>query len=478
MNIQNWIEEHRSEFIEISDRIWRYAELSHEEEKSADVLIKMLEHYEFSIKKNIGDLPTAFIASWGSGKPVIAILGEYDALPGLNQDTVPYKKPLEEGKNGHGCQHNLLGAGSLAGVIAVKQYLKNKNINGTIRYYGCPAEEAGAGKTFMVKAGVFDDVDIALCWHPASVTAVWNINVLANFSVLFRFHGKTAHAALDPYNGRSALDAVELMNVGANYLREHIIPEARIHYVITNGGGQPNVVPAKAESWYYIRAPTLPQVKEIYERICNIAKGAALMTETETEIIFLKGVSNLILNKTIENVIYEKLQEVGAPKFNKEETEFGEKIKKSVGEKAMGAFMPLLKQLNIPQEFIRVFKDCIFFEEVLPHLQKEVTMPGSTDVGDVSWVTPTSQFATTCQAIATPGHSWQAVAQAGMSIGHKGMLTAGKVLALTALEFFQNEELIKEARKEFLQKVKENPYVSPIPNGVKPRKSGYLSIDE
>ncbi|MFX0061538.1 MAG: M20 family metallopeptidase [Candidatus Hermodarchaeota archaeon] len=478
MDIIQWVDENQKKFIDISDQIWKFAELSHEEEKSAKLLANTLESNGFAIQKDIGDLPTAFIASYGEGKPVIAILGEYDALPGLSQDKVPSKQPLEEGGNGHGCQHNLLGTGSLVGTLAVKEYMEENNIKGTIRYYGCPAEESGAGKTFMVKAGVFNDVDIALCWHPSMLTGVWSMNVLANFSILFRFHGRTAHAAADPYNGRSALDAVELMNIGANYLREHIIPDARIHYVITNGGGQPNVVPAEAEAWYYIRAPTIAQVKEIYERLCNVAKGAALMTDTESEIIFLKGISNLVLNKTIEEVIYEKIQEVGAPQFDEEETKFALDIKKTIPKANMGAFLPILKQLDIPLEVIASFGERVFLDSVMPLLQKEVILPGSTDVGDVSWVTPTAQFATTCQAIGTPGHSWQAVAQGGMSIGHKGMLTAGKIMALTTIEFLQNKELVIKAREEFEKKLREQPYFSPIPDDVKPRKSGYLAIDE
>ncbi|MCJ7432501.1 MAG: amidohydrolase [Anaerolineales bacterium] len=290
------------------------------EERSSAVQVKMLEEAGFQVKQNIADIPTAFIASYGTGSPIIAILGEYDALPGLSQEKVAHPRPRVAGGNGHGCGHNLLGTAGLASAMAVKEAIQMGDVKGTIRYYGCPAEENGAGKTFMVKAGAFKDVDLSLCWHPDSYNAVLTVNALAVISVFFRFHGKSAHAAMDTYNGRSALDAVELMNVGVNYLREHIIPDGRLHYVITNGGGTAaNVVPAFAESKYIVRAPLMSQTEDIYQRVIDIAKGAAMMTGTEMEIVNKRGMSNLVLNKTINGVFYEKMVEVGAPHFDAEE---------------------------------------------------------------------------------------------------------------------------------------------------------------
>lgn len=468
MDVVKWIEANQKKFTTASDQVWEFAELGFTEKRSAELLCNILKESGFQIKQNIADIPTAFIASHGTGKPVIAILGEFDALPGLSQEKVPYQKPRVTGGNGHGCGHNLLGTASLAAALAVKEAIQAGNANGTILYYGCPAEENGAAKTFMVKAGAFRDVDLCLTWHPDSTNAVMTINMLAVIQSVFRFHGKPAHAAADPYNGRSALDAIELMNVGANYLREHIIPDGRIHYVITNGGGSaPNVVPALAESNYLVRAPLLSQAEAIYARLLDIAKGAALMTSTELEVVSKKGMSNLVLNRTINDVIYQKMVEVGASEYTEDEIKFAKEIATSYSRE--GAGQALIKTYgNAAREALEKLGDFPLLSSILPNAESDYVLPASTDVGDVSWVVPTGQVLTACHAFGTPGHSWQIVAQGGMGIGHKGMLLAGKVMALAALEFMRDPAKLKKAKDEFKETTKKSPYISPIADGVRP----------
>ena len=326
--IGSFIEKKRDVFIELSDRIWEFAETAFVEFQSADLLCAALEKEGFCVERGTGGVSTAFCGSWGSGSPVIAFLGEYDALSGLSQKGgVAVKEPLVPGGNGHGCGHNNLGAGAFAAAVAFREYLKNSGKGGTVRYYGCPGEEGGSGKAFMARAGVFDDVDAALTWHPGSVNAVFPFSSLANFQVAYRFKGKSAHAAACPHLGRSALDAVELMNVGVNYLREHVIPEARMHYAITDSGGfSPNVVQPKAEALYLLRAPRTPQVEEIYERVNKIARGAALMTETELEIRFIKACANVVQNNVLERVLERNFAELGVPEYAEEEISFARAI--------------------------------------------------------------------------------------------------------------------------------------------------------
>ena len=462
----NWIEENRQKLIEISDKIWEFAEVGFEEYNSSNLLAETLGKAGFSVKKNVAGMPTAFYASYGNKKPVIAILGEYDALPGLSQIKEPIKKPLKEGAPGHGCGHNLLGTGALGAVLAVKEAILSGDANGTIRYYGCPAEEKFNSKGYMIKAGAFKDVDITLSWHPAFMNAINDVSLLAINSVKFKFLGRTAHAAFDPQNGRSALDAVELMNIGVNYLREHIIPDARIHYVITNGGNVPNVVPEIAEVHYYIRAPKRSSVEELYKRVIKIAEGATLMTETKMVINFLGGTYNPLHNDVVRNVLLSKMKLVGAPKFNKEEREFAEKLKKTLPPGSMEAFTRFIPP-NL-RDIAKQILDRPLNRMIIPGIGKGKIMPGSSDVSDVSRVTPLGEIATTCQIMGAPGHSWQNVCTSGISIGHKGMLMAAKVLALSAIEFMCNPEVVIEAKHEFEEKFKEEPYISPFPEGFKP----------
>jgi aminobenzoyl-glutamate utilization protein B len=467
MDIIEWIEKNQIKFTEISDQVWQYAEIAYKETKSAALLSDQLEKAGFSVERGIGDIPTAFVASFGAEAPVIAILGEYDALSGLSQDTVSQRKPIADGGNGHGCGHNLLGTAGLAAAMAVKEAIAAGDVNGTIRYYGCPAEENGSGKAFMVKAGVFDGVDISLTWHPGIFNGSMAVNFLANYKVKFKFKGIPAHAAANPHTGRSALDAVELMNVGANYLREHIITEARIHYAILNPGGvAPNVVQPEAESMYVVRAPKVVQLDEIYQRVKDIAHGAALMTGTEVEINFHAGASNLLLNNTIVDVLLDKMIQIGVSKFTEKEKGFAKEIKTTFPEGAdiLGGYAKLLGP--DAEEWRAKLKDVVLFEDVLPAIKQDIALPGSTDVGDVSWVTPTGQFTTVCYGLGTPGHSWQLVAQGGMSIGNKGMMYAAKILALSAIEFMTNPDVLQKAKEEFETRREGNPYISPIPDGV------------
>lgn len=463
LDVKQWLDANFNKFTEISDKIWEYAETKFVETKSVKLLIELLKEEGFSVEENLGGIPTAFVGTFGSGKTKIGILGEYDALPGLSQETVTHKKPRIEGAAGQGCGHNLLGVGSIAAVIAVKQAIEAGDIDGTIQFFGCPAEEGGAAKTFMVRSGIFDHLDAALTWHPGTTNSVMSMNLLARAMAIFRFHGTAAHAAGDPYNGRSALDAVELMNVGCNYLREHIIPDGRIHYTITKGGGAPNVVPDLAESLYYVRAPTTTEVREIYDRVVKIAKGAAMMTETEVEIIYHSGTSNLVLIESLERVMHEKMKEAGAIKFTPEEIEYAKEI---VGDKA-NAEKGLWTQLfsgsgDEANNFKKMIEGKILLGDILPYFRITKVLPGSTDVGDVSWVVPTAQVSTACHGIGTPGHSWQLVAQGGMSIGHKGFLLAAKTMALTAIELMKNPDLVTTVKAEFEKSLNEEPYLPPI----------------
>ncbi|WP_042149908.1 M20 family metallopeptidase [Paucisalibacillus sp. EB02] len=457
IEIDEIIERKRDLYINISEKIWNFAEMSYEEKESAELLCKSLEEQGFEVERGVAGIDTAFIGSYGSGGPVVAILGEFDALAGLSQEKgVAEYRPLSKNGSGHGCGHNLLGTGAFAAAVAVKEYMQENGLSGTVRYYGCPAEESGDGKTYMVREGLFDDVDFALTWHPMSVNAVSYMNALATYQVYFRFKGRASHAATSPHLGRSALDAVELMNVGVNYLREHIIDDARIHYAITNTGGfSPNVVQAEAEVLYLIRAPKVGEVENIYQRVHKIAQGAALMTETELEIEFDSGTSDLIRNTTLDKVMLENFQKLGVPEFTEGEINFAEKIQATLTE----------------EELADLWDDSLrgkALTDVILPLQGEEKAFGSTDVADVSWVTPTAQVHTTCIANGTSLHTWQVVSQVGTSIGHKGMLHAGKVIAATAVEMMQNEDLIQQAKKDLQAKLGGKRYVSPIPSDVVP----------
>lgn len=466
------IDEKQKIFTDLSDKIWDNPELSFLEYKSSDLLCEALEKEGFKVTRGIAGIPTAFVGSYGSGQPVIAFLGEFDALAGLSQKSESAtKESIIDGADGHGCGHNLLGVGSLAAAVAVKKYMEENNISGTVRYYGCPGEEGGSGKAFMAREKVFDDVDIALTWHPMAYNSIFATSSLANYQVYYKFHGTSAHAAASPHLGRSALDAVELMNVGVNYLREHIIPEARVHYAVTNTGGiSPNVVQPEAEVLYLMRAPKTSQVQEIYERINDIARGAALMTGTKCEIVFGKACSNLVPNRTLEEVLYKNFTEIGVPDYSKEELEFAAKMKSTLSDSEINSDLNLAFALmgKEHKEIIDSLKDKDLYDVILPYKYWSMTMPGSTDVGDVSWNVPTAQVITACAALGTAPHSWQMTSQGKSSLAHKGMLLAGKVLATTAIDALLNPEIIKNAKADLIKVLDGETYSCPIHPEVKP----------
>ena len=459
----SWIENNKERIIKISDEIWRFAELGLIEHKSSSLLIKELEKHRFRIERGVAGMPTAFIASYGDSKPIIAIMGEYDALPGLSQKKVPYKEPLEPGKPGHGCGHNIHGASGMAAAIAVRYAMEKYGLKGTVRFYGCPAEENFSGKVYMVRDGYFRDVDAAISHHPGSMNCATLKSCLAVNSVKFHFYGKTAHAGGSPDQGRSALDAVELMDVGVNFLREHIIQDARIHYIIEKGGNQPNIVPDYARSWYYIRAPEREQVEFIYKWVLDIAEGAAKMTRTNLRYEFLGGLYNRIPNRVISESIVKNMREIGLPKYTDEEMKFAEEIAKSIPPEMK---IEALRRSKRPG-WERLVDKLIDDEIPDPWGEGDVSH-GSTDVADVSWQTPTVEFSTAAWVLGTPGHSWQATAQSGIGLGHKSLIFASKVMALTAIDLMVNVDLLNRAKEEFKQRLRGRKYKLPIPSDMKP----------
>lgn len=465
--VKNVINEKQQDFIEVSDYIWAHPEIRFEEEQSSNALKEALKKEGFKVESPVAGLDTAFVATYGSGSPIVAILGEFDALEELSQQKATAKQvPIVEGGYGHGCGHNLLGTGSLAAVVAIKEYLQQHKLSGTVRYYGCPAEESGGGKVFMVREGLFDDVDFTLTWHPGHYPAVTNMAFLATYTVKFSFEGRSAHAAAAPHLGRSALDAVELMNVGVNYLREHIIPEARIHYAITNSGGDaPNVVQAHADVLYSIRAPQRSQLDEIFERVVDIAKGAALMTSVSMSYQFEGGYSEVIPNSTLANVMHEKIEEIGLLTYTQEEMDFAQEIQQTLSDKEI--------QQTV-QSFDFDTKEKLLatpIATVIPPLSKtEELMHASTDVGDVSWITPTMQCTTATWAIGTSHHTWQVVSQGAVSYAQKAMLQAGEIMAATALEVMQTPDILAKAKTEHKKRLGDQTYSAPIPEELQPPK--------
>ena len=459
----NWIENNKKRIIEISDKIWEFAELGLIEFKSSALLADELEKNGFKVERGIADMPTAFTATWGEGTPIIGIMGEYDALPGLSQKKVPWKEPLEPGKPGHGCGHNIHGTSGMAAAIAVKEAMEKHGIKGTVKFFGCPAEENFSGKVFMVRAGHFSNIDAVISHHPSTMNEASLMSSLAVNSVKFHFYGKASHAGASPEHGRSALDAVELMNVGVNYLREHIIQDARIHYVIEKGGDQPNIVPAYARSWYYVRAPERDQVDFIYNWVLDIAKGAALMTKTEVKTEFIEGCYNLIPNKTIAKLIVKNMREIGLPKYSDEDLKFAEEIAKTITPEMKVAQLKKSKRPGWER-----LVDKLLDDEVPDPWGEGETSHGSTDVADVSWQAPTVEFSTATWILGTPAHSWQAVAQNGVGIGHKSLIFAAKVMASTVIDLLTNPDILNKAKEEHKQRINGKKYKSPIPPEHKP----------
>jgi aminobenzoyl-glutamate utilization protein B len=464
----DFLDDRDEQLTYLARQIWERPEIALQESFAAGLLADELEAAGFSVTRGVGQMPTAFVASWGSGGPVIGILGEYDALPGLSQRMAAERSPVASGGPGHGCGHNLFGVASLGAALALKRLMEEQGIAGTLRYYGCPAEETLVGKTFMAKAGVFDDLDAALAWHPGDTNMASPISSLAMNSFRVNFHGLASHAAVDPHNGRSALDGAMLMDVGVNYLREHIIPEARIHSVITSGGQAPNVVPAFAQIWYYVRAPRRDQVEAIYARMLDIAKGAALMSGTTYEIDFVTGCYDLLPSHTLSRLLYEKLEAAGAQSFSDEERAFARQLQATFAPGTLEHAFRLMQRL-VARELDDATMEEPLWGEILPHVETPFVLPGSTEVGDVSWITPTAQLTTCCWPFGTPAHSWQIVASSGSSVGAKGMLLAAKALALAGLDLMTNPDLLAAARAEFERRRGGRPYVSPVPEGSLPR---------
>ena len=437
-----WIEDRRERLIEINQSIWSAAEVGLEEHKSAALLAAFLQENGFEVRLGVADMPTAFVAEIGSGRPIIGILAEYDALPGVSQVAEPERREREGSGAGHACGHSVFGTASVAAAAAAAAAAREAGLEGTIRLYGTPAEETGIGKVYMARAGLFDDLDVALHWHASDVTRVSFASSKAVISLKFRFHGRSAHASKSPAAGRSALDAVELMNVGVNYLREHLEEDARVHYVITDGGGQPNVVPPTAEVWYYLRADTHAYVETMLGRVRDIAAGAALMTGTTVAEQIDSDLFEMLPNRPLSELLQRHLERVGPPEFDDAERAFAQKtmvdFDKAPADPLSSELVPL------PDEFFR--------------------HPASSDVGNVSWRVPTSGINVACYTHGAPGHSWQIVACTGMSIGEKGMLVAARSLASATIELISRPELVAEARRDFDQRIA----ASPAPQSVLP----------
>ncbi len=472
-----WVDDNTKHLIQMSDAIWGYAELGLWETRSSKLIADELEKQGFKVTRGIADMPTAFVATWGTGKPCIGIQGEFDALPGISQKLKTEKDPLQPGHAGHGCGHNVHGVSGMAGAIALRHALEKEKIKAKIKFFGTPAEENYAGKVFMVKEGHYDEVDACLSHHPSSLNTARLSSSTAVNGVKFHYHGKTSHAAGNPEQGRSALDAIELMNIGVNYLREHIIQDARVHYVIEVGGGQPNVVPDYARSWYYIRAPERDQLDPIYARVLKIAEGAALMTETTLKVEFIDGLYNIIPNKVVAETIVKNMREVGTPKYTKEELNFAVEIAKSFPKEQK---IDMLRKIKIPN--YEKYIDVDLPTDIIDPMGDGEVMAGSSDVGDVSWKCPTVEFGTTLNVLGAPGHSWQFVAMSGSSIGHKSLIFAAKTIAGTGLDLITQPELLIKAKTEQKDRLKGRTYKTPIPEDCKPplevAKVGALKAQE
>ncbi len=466
-----YIDENAAFFEDVADRIWDRPELSLKEFAAAKLYCGKLRELGFTVTEELCGIKTAFCGSFGQGKPVIGILGEFDALSGLSQKAgAAAHEPLIPGGSGHGCGHNLLGAGSLAAAAAVKRALEESGLPGTVIFFGCPGEEGGAGKAFMAREGLWKQLDAALCWHPSDVNQTMTGTNNSCIQVLYKFSGIPAHAAGDPFNGRSALDAVELMNIGVQFLREHMTPDCRIHYAITDTGGvSPNVVQAKADVLYMVRANKVKDSVALQKRVDDIAKGAALMTGTKFERVFIDGTAEQVPNFTIEKALYQNLCAAGVPDYSGEDYALAAALKASCpgsgiagieGARFDPAIAKRCKELSDNGE--KPINDFI------PPLYSGTNFsPGSSDVGDVSWLTPTSQINTVCWPAGVPGHSWQIVACGKSGLAHKGMLLAAKVLAATAIDLFEDAELLAAAKAEFSERAAEG-YTCPIEPGAVP----------
>jgi aminobenzoyl-glutamate utilization protein B len=440
------VDKNQSDYTKMSDAVWAYAETALKEHKSAKLLADYAEQKGFRVKRGVAGMPTAFVAEYGSGKPVLGIMGEYDALPGISQKAQPNKEPLETGAAGHGCGHNLFGVASLGAAIAVKDLIQQGKLKGTIRFYGTPAEESVGGKIYMAREGLFNDLDACMDWHPDTEIAANNQSSQALIDFIVEFKGKAAHAAYDPWNGRSAVDGAELFTTGVNMLREHVKPSVRMHYVIQNGGQVPNVVPEYSKVWMWVRDSKREGVDVVFNRVKDIAQGAALMSGTEAKVTIQTGDYEILVNTTGAEAMQKNLEILGPIKYTTDELSFAKELHKNTQIKEEG-----------------------FSSSVSPlKPTKEDPAGGSSDVGDVSWIVPEVGLIVTTAPKDVPWHSWAVVACGGMSIGHKGMQYAAKAMALTLVDLFENENLRKEIRAEFEMRKGGHIYKPYIPEGPPP----------
>lgn len=455
------VDSYRALCTHLADQLWDLAETAYTEHASADLQIRELKREGFRVTAGIAGIPTAFVAEWGDAGPVVGMLGEYDALPQLSQAAgIAQRRAVVSAGNGHGCGHNLLGGATLLAALAVRDHLRETGVPGRIRYYGCPAEEGGAGKTFMTREGVFDDLDAALTWHPASILAIDAMSTLATLTARFSFAGTAAHAAAAPHLGRSALDAVTLMNVAANYLREHVPSDARLHYAIHDTGGRaPNVVQAHAEVVYQIRAPESSVVQSIYQRLGRIADGAAMMTETTVSAQVEKAMSNMRPNPVLSDLMYARMRAIGPAPFDDEDRAFARQMQAAISKEEAFASLTIFGA----GQLTGVLHDGVLPAEVMPPV-----LTASTDVGDVSWVVPTARCLGPCFALGTPFHSWQLVAQGKSALAHKGMVHTAKVMASTALALYHEPDILDAAKSALQAQSADAPYRCPIPANVRP----------
>lgn len=462
-------------FEKLNAKIWDYAELKFEEYQSSEALIDMMKTHGFSVERGLAGMDTAFRATAGKGRPVIGLLAEYDALSGLSQKAGQLEPiPRKETENGHGCGHCLLGTAAAGAALMAKDYLIQTGREGTVVLIGCPAEEGGSGKAYLAKAGVFDDLDAALTWHPAGGNAVLTGSLQANCQAYFRFHGVSSHAAGSPHLGRSALDAVELMDVGVNYMREHMEPTDRIHYAITDtGGSSPNVVQNHAEVLYLIRSTDNNKVKRLYERVKNIARGAALMTETNVEAVFDKACSNILSNSILEQLLYDCMKTIPLPSYTEEELAYAEQMKKTITDADIASDMSLMMVHGAEKRRLAsLYRKLPMANFVVEHQHQDLFLPGSSDVGDCSHATPTAQFVGACFVPGTPAHSWQMTAQGKEKTAVKGMFYAAQVLSEACRRLFEKPEIVKQAREVFENDTEGKPYECPIPTEILPNANG------
>lgn len=438
------LEKHKTDLVKLSEQIWAFAETALRETKSSKVLADYAEQQGFKVTRGVSGMPTAFVATYGQGKPIIGILGEFDALPGLSQKAKASKEVLQPGAGGHGCGHNLFGPGSLGAAIAVKELIEAGQLKGTIRFYGTPAEEAVGGKIYMARDKLFDDLDVCLAWHPADETVADTTSSQALIDFVVEFEGKAAHAAHDPWNGRSAVDGLELFTHGVNMLREHVRPSVRMHYVIQDGGLVPNVIPEHAKLWCWVRDWKRAGVDEVFERVKSIADGAALMSGTKSSLRVIGGDYEMLVNLTGAKLLYDNLVWLKPIEFTREEQEFAAAIQRATG---------------VPERGLN--------SNIKP-LEGQEPEGGSTDVGDVSWIVPTLHLSVTTAPEGTPWHSWPVVACAGMSIGQKGMIHAGKTLAATMIDLYEDPAAVEAIRAEFKKQTQGTVYKPYIPDGPPP----------